>query len=280
MIGIVDVGGGSRDIYGAGVFDYCMQEGIRFDVVEGVSAGSANGIAYLCGQPGRNYIFYTEYFFRKECMSVRNLLRTGSYLDLEYIYGTLTNEGGDYPLDYDALMRNPGDLEIIATEAETGSPVYLQKKDIERNHFDFLKMSSCMPVLNRPYPWRGKHYYDGGISDPIPYQRAFDKGCDKVVIILSRPKDYRRSPDKDRRLARLIPARYRGARKALASRAFLYNRQLDEAIRLEKEGKALIVAPDDISGMKTLTLDHVMLDRLYRKGLKDAEAIPAFLQDR
>ena len=42
----------------------------------------------------------------------------------------------------------------------------------------------------------------------------------------------------------------------------------------------MIVAPDDISGMKTLTLDHVMLDRLYRKGLKDAEEIPTFLQNR
>ncbi|MCI2035328.1 MAG: patatin family protein, partial [Oscillospiraceae bacterium] len=31
MTGIVDVGGGLRGIYGAGVFDYCLDRGISFD---------------------------------------------------------------------------------------------------------------------------------------------------------------------------------------------------------------------------------------------------------
>ena len=28
MTGIVDVGGGLRGIYGAGIFDYCMEQGL------------------------------------------------------------------------------------------------------------------------------------------------------------------------------------------------------------------------------------------------------------
>ena len=31
--GIVDVGGGMRGIFAAGVFDYCMDQGICFDLV-------------------------------------------------------------------------------------------------------------------------------------------------------------------------------------------------------------------------------------------------------
>ncbi len=42
MTGIVDVGGGLCGIYGAGIFDYCMEQGIHFDYCIGVSAGSAN----------------------------------------------------------------------------------------------------------------------------------------------------------------------------------------------------------------------------------------------
>ncbi len=278
-IGIIDVGGGMRGIYGAGVFDYCMANDIHFDVVEGVSAGSANGIAYLAGQKNRNYEFYNNYSFRKEYMSAENLLRKGSYLDFDYIYGTLTNEDGEYPLDYDALMENPAHMEIVATDAYTGKPVYLQKENIERNNYVFLKMSCCVPVIDRPYPFNGSKYYDGGMSDPIPFQRAFDHGCDKVVIILTRPKDYRRIPDKDKRMARLILRKYKGARTALINRASLYNRQLEQAIALEKTGKVKIIAPDDISGLKTLTLNHQILDHLYKKGLKDAEAIPQFLSN-
>ena len=30
MTGIIDVGGGMRDIYGAGVLDYCLDNNIKF----------------------------------------------------------------------------------------------------------------------------------------------------------------------------------------------------------------------------------------------------------
>lgn len=40
--GVVDVGGGLRDIYAARVFDNCLDNGIKFDMCIGVSAGSAN----------------------------------------------------------------------------------------------------------------------------------------------------------------------------------------------------------------------------------------------
>ena len=47
MIGVVDVGGGLRGVYGAGVFDTCLDEGIAFDYLIGVSAGSANVASFL-----------------------------------------------------------------------------------------------------------------------------------------------------------------------------------------------------------------------------------------
>lgn len=39
---VVDVGGGFRGIYACGALYYCLDEGIRFDLGIGVSAGSAN----------------------------------------------------------------------------------------------------------------------------------------------------------------------------------------------------------------------------------------------
>ena len=62
---IIDVGGGLRGVYAAGVFDRCLDTGVHFDVGIGVSAGSANILAYAAGQRGRNYTFYAEYPFRK-----------------------------------------------------------------------------------------------------------------------------------------------------------------------------------------------------------------------
>ena len=44
--GIVDVGGGLRGIYAAGVVDYCMDQGIHFDLGIGVSARRKLRISY------------------------------------------------------------------------------------------------------------------------------------------------------------------------------------------------------------------------------------------
>lgn len=88
-IGIVDVGGGYRGIYASGVLDYCMDHRLQFDVGVGVSAGSANLISYAAGQRGRNFQFYSEYGLRKEYADIRNFLFKRSFLDLDYVYGTL-----------------------------------------------------------------------------------------------------------------------------------------------------------------------------------------------
>ncbi len=277
MTGIVDVGGGTRGIYGAGAFDFFLDRGITFDYLIGVSAGSANGVSFLAGQRGRNLRFYDRYAFRKEYMSMGNLLRRGSYVDLDYIYGTLSNSGGEDPVDYEAFAANPAELVIVATDARTGKPAYFYKKDIRKDHYDFLKASSCVPVVCRPWPIGGRCYYDGGISDPIPFRKAFDAGCDRVVVILTRPKDALRKPGRDAAFARILKRRYPAAARALAARSRTYNRSLARALALEKEGKVLILAPDSIGDLKTLSQDHGKLELLYRKGYNDAEKVCAFL---
>ena len=122
MIGVIDVGGGMRAAYGAGVFDWCMDNGIKFDYCVGISAGSANVVSYLAGQRGRNYVFYTEYDMRDECMSFKNFVKTRNFVDLEYAYGKLSNEGGEYPLDFKEASDNPAVFKIVATNAITGKP--------------------------------------------------------------------------------------------------------------------------------------------------------------
>ncbi len=69
-----------------------MEEGVQFDCCIGVSAGSANMCSYVAGQHGRNKPFYQDYSFRKEYMSVGNLVHKHSYLDLEYVCGALRME--------------------------------------------------------------------------------------------------------------------------------------------------------------------------------------------
>lgn len=276
--GIVDVGGGLRGTYAAGVLDYCMDKGIRFDLAVGVSAGSANLASYLAGQRGRNYKFYTEYCFRKEYMSVKNMVTKRSYIDMDYIYGTLSGSTGECPLDYRALADNPTELLVVATNALTGSVKYFDKSDMQQDQYDIFKASSSIPFVCAPYVVNWMPYFDGALADPVPIEKAFQWGCDRVVLLLTRPTDRPRGPGKDVFFADRIQHRYPFAAKKLRSRVERYNEGVALAKRCAAEGRLLIVAPDDTCGVDTLTRDRDAIVKLYRKGVKDARAIPDFLQ--
>ena len=275
--GIVDVGGGLRGVYAAGVFDYCLDQNIRFDLCIGVSAGSANAAAYIAGQKKRNYSFYTEYPFRKEYMSLRNFLWKRSYLDLDYIYGTLSNSGGENPLDYLAIMDSPTEYLAVAANAETGETKYFDKNDLHPDDFSVLKASSAIPFVCHPYAVDGVLYYDGALGDPVPVEKAFACGCDRVVLILTKPRDLIRVPGSDEKFAKMIQRKYPKSAERLRQRAQQYNLGVAKAKEYEAQGRVLIVAPDDTCGVDTLTKDRDALNRFYEKGYRDAEIISAFL---
>ena len=277
-IGVIDVGGGLRGIYAAGVFDWCLDHGVKFDYGIGISAGSANLASYLSGQRGRNYRFYEEYSMRKQYMGAGNLLRRGSFLNLQYIYGTLSNAGCENPLDYEKMMANPMKWYMIATNANTGKPKYFTRGDMRQDDYRVLMASCCIPVACKPIEIDGVPYYDGALGDTIPLQKAFADDCDKVVLLLTKPVGTIRADGTDRKLARVIRHKYPKAAEQLSLRAQHYNEGIIRAQELAEEGKVLIIAPDDTCGVKTLTRDQEALKKLYEKGLHDAEAIAYFIK--
>lgn len=276
-IGVVDVGGGLRGIYAAGVFDYCMEKGIDFDLCIGVSAGSANVASYLSGQRERNKQFYCEYAFRKQYMSVGNFLRTGSYIDMDYVYGTLCNTGGENPYDYAAFEKTDNELYVVATNAITGEAKYFDRSDISLDNYQILMASSSIPGVNKPYVIGDVPYFDGALSDPVPIKKAFDEGCDRVVLILTKPAEIPRTAGKDPRLARMIRRKYPKSAELLSGRAERYNSSVELAKQYEKEGKVCIVSPENTEGVTTLSRNIESLERLYQRGMRDAEKIQRWL---
>lgn len=276
-IGVVDVGGGFRGIYAAAVLDRCLEEGATFDLGIGVSAGSANLGSFVARQMGRNYRFYTEYGARKQYASLRNFLLKRSFIDMDYVYGTLCDQDGEDPIDFAVLKANPMEFIVVAADAQTGDAVYFTKDDIHQDDYSVFKASSAIPGICKPYEVAGRPYFDGALGDPVPVARAFEEGCDKVVVLLTKPRDQVRTPDMDTSLAKMIQRKYPQAADALRGRAESYNRGVDLAKEYERQGRALIVAPDDTCGVTTLTRDREPLDALYAKGYADGEKILSFL---
>ena len=181
-IGVVDVGGGYRGIYAAGVLDYCLDHGIHFDLGIGVSAGSANIASYTAGQARRNRQFYSEFGLRKEYASAGNFFRKRSFLDLDYVYGTLSNSDGESPLDYEAIMRNPAEMITVATKAETGQqpePFGLTTADIE-------KLERAIDILDSELPPLRNFVLPGGCraASIAHLCRTICRRCERRIITL------------------------------------------------------------------------------------------------
>ena len=278
MVGIIDVGGGLRDIYGAGVFDRLLDDGVTFDYCLGVSAGSANIASYLAKQRGRNRRFYLDYSIRKEYMSPSNLYKIGAFLNLNYIYGTLSASDGEDPLDFKTLMENDTELVVVATNAKTGKIEYYGKDDIAKDDYRIFMASSAIPLITRAQKIGDAPCNDGGVGEPIPIMKAFFDGCDKVVLVLTMPDGPLQRKRRDLLGAVLLRFIRPNISRLLLERHRIYNRQLALAHGFADEGRCLIISPDDVCGIKTLTNDTANLERLYEKGYADAAKIKSFVE--
>ena len=278
--GLVLEGGALRAIFSSGVCDGLLEGNILTDYVIGVSAGIAYGVSYVSRQPRRNLEVVTRFAPDKRYMGWRNLADKNNrcYFGLKFAYSTIPNEL--VPFDYDAFAAFPGEVEAVVTNLNTGKAEYLPVP--RRDQESLVLQASCaMPLLFPVFKINGQPYLDGGIGDPIPWRRALDK-CGRVIVVLTRPRTYRRKPD---HMMKLIRKRYRAYPnfvKAMEQRAEAYNLDREQLFQAEREGRLLVIAPESTLGVARTERDTEKLRLLWASGCQAAveriEEIKGFLR--
>lgn len=277
--GIVLEGGALRTIFSSGVCDGLLEADLLPDYVIGVSAGIAYGVSYVSRQKGRNLQIVTKYANDKRYMGLRNLLIPSNrcYFGLRFTYETIPNEL--IPFDYDTFAAYPGEVEAVVTNLKSGQAEYLPVPRRDEG-FLLLQATCAMPLLFPIFWLDGMPCLDGGSSDGIPYRRAFEMGCDRVVVVLTRERSYRRQPEKLQRLIDMRYHRYPNFCETMRTRAERYNACREELFRLEKEGKVLLIAPESTQGFSRVERDLDKIRALwkdgYDQGLARSEEIRAF----
>ncbi|WP_294513804.1 patatin family protein [uncultured Intestinimonas sp.] len=277
--GIVLEGGALRTIFSSGVCDALLEADLLPDYVIGVSAGIAYGVSYVSRQKGRNLEIVTRYANDKRYMGLRNLLVPSNrcYFGLRFTYETIPNEL--VPFDYDTFAAFPGEVEAVVSNLKSGQAEYLPvpRRD---DKFLILQATCAMPVLFPIFWINGMPYLDGGSADGIPYRRAFEMGCDRVVVVLTRERSYRRGPEKFQQLINLRYSRYPNFCETMRTRAERYNACREELFQLEKEGKVLLIAPKSTEGFSRVERDLDKIRALwkdgYDQGLAHSEEIRTF----
>lgn len=263
-------GGAMRGCYTSGVLDYFLDRDIQFNCVIGVSAGSLAGANYISKQYGRTFEINTEYRNDKDYISARHLLKGKSIINLDYLFTDHGIEWHNY--DENAYNLSDTDFVIVATRLEDGRRVEFHKPPVGRELTDALEASSSMPVISRPHPTTQGLCLDGGISDSIPVDLAEELGYDKIVVVRTRNREYRKKPGNKamEEAVRLNFKQYPAFVDQVNGRPEAYNRQVEELLELEQNGSIFCIAPREPVKVGRLERNVKKLKALYNEGYNDA----------
>lgn len=277
--GLVLEGGGMRGLYTNGVIDAMLEHDVHFDYVIGVSAGACAGVSYVSEQKGRNYRIDYDYLKDKRYVGIRNFIKTRSLFGMNFIFHEIPEKLN--PFDNETFLRSPTEFITGVTDMATGEPAYFGKQATLEDECTLLEASSSIPMFSPPVVFQGKKYLDGGTSDPIPFQKALKDGCDRLVIVRTRDRGYRKSAEQGRAIYRHAFRKLPGMVRCIDTRHLVYNHQAAACERLEKNGTAIVLAPKKPIKISRFENDMKKLDFLYRDGWADFERrmdeIKAFL---
>ena len=138
---------------------------------------------------------------------------------------------------------------------------------------DYVRASASLPFVSRTVDIGGGKFLDGGIADPIPFEHMLDLGCDKIVVVLTRPYGYRKKPSPQSGvLAEIKYGRYPALAEALRYRHLIYNDSLDLLEELEREGKIFVIRPPVDLGIGRTEKNYDRLHRAYKIGYGTAKS--------
>lgn len=178
-VAIVLSGGAARGFAHIGVIKALEANGLRPDLVVGVSAGSIVGALYASGLTAAQVESAVE---RMSASTFSDLSLPG----LGIIPGSLGMFRGDELhrfIDREVKHHRIEDFPIhfaaVATDLETGLPAIFNAGDVGRA----VSASSAVPGLIAPARIAGKLYGDGQISSPVPVEAARKLGAQRVIAV-------------------------------------------------------------------------------------------------
>ena len=267
-IGLVLEGGGMRGLYTAGVIDIMLEHNFEPDVVCGTSAGVTFGINLLSKQRGRVLRYNKRFVGDRRYISFHSWLTTGNMINKEFAYDLLPRELD--PFDEETFAASKTKFYATITNMHTGQAESVHLKNAWAQ-MDVVRASASLPIISRPVVINGQKYLDGGLADNIPLDKCLEQGCDKVIIVLTRPLGYIRD-EKLTAITKLCYPRYKNLHRTVEMRNKNYNRRIEQILQLEREGKVFVLRPSEEISISRLEKDPARLEQVYNLGLKDAAA--------
>lgn len=262
-------GGAMRGMYSAAVLDVLMDEGIKVDAIYATSAGVLFGVNYISGQRGRA-IRYNKRFSRdKRYMGIYSLVTSGNIINKDFAFYEVPFTRDVF--DDEAYMNSDVKMVATVTNVHSGGVEYIEVKSVLKQ-MEVLRAASAMPFVSQMVELDGQLYLDGGLSDSIPLKKCQADGYERIIVVETRPKGYRKSKSSSLP-AKLFYSKYPNLVETINNRYSAYNDILQEIDDLDARGEIVLVQPSKELHLGRIESDPERLQVMYDLGIGDAKAL-------
>lgn len=268
-------GGAMRGMFTAGVLDLLLAHNIQVDGIVSVSAGALFGVNYPSKQAGRVLRYNLNLIGNKNYMGLYSWLTTGNIVNKDFAFYQVPFYID--PFDQPTFAQSGTDFYVTVTNIETGQAEYLKINDVLQQ-MEAFRATSAMPLVSKIVELNGKKYLDGGIADSIPLTYCQSLGYDKIIVILTRPLDYRKTPI-NTFLFKLFYKNYPHLISAIKNRHINYNQTVENIIKLNQQNEIFVIRPSKTLAIKRIEQDRQKIQAMYDLGMQDAQqSLPALQQ--
>ena len=270
-------GGSLRGLVTAGVLDTFMENDVYFPAVAGVSAGALNALNYVSHQPGRSASINLRYRHDGRYFGPKAALRGGSLFGLNFMLHDVKKE---VPYDEETYAHGGIRMIAVATNAETGKPAYFEKGKTDFDFNEAVRASASLPLASAPVMLAGQPYLDGGCACPIALNWALEQGFEKIVVVTTREKGFRKKQP-GQRMIDLYDDFYGDKPLFLATmltQEMRYNALMDLLDELEERGRVFCVRPQEPITIGRFEGDTEKLLALYNRGHREGREALAGMQ--
>ncbi len=267
-VGLVLEGGGMRGLFTAGALDVLMDYNIQVDGIVGVSAGALFGANYYTEQRGRVLRYSKKYAKDKRYISIRNLVLTGNAVSKRFAFYKVQQKLD--PFDNEKFISVNKPYWVVATNVDTGKPMYFEITN-PFEEMDKLRATSAVPLSSRIIKIDNNKYLDGGLSDAIPVDFMRSKDFDKIIVVLTQPKKYRKKQvaEKKYKMMKRKYRRYPKLLEALDNWPINYNKEVERVIDLENKKEIFVIRPHKKFYASLIERDVNKLQEIYDMGVDD-----------
>ena len=266
-VGLVLEGGAMRGLYTAGVLDVFLDNSIKVDGIIGVSAGVLFGVNYLSKQKGRAIRYNRKFAKDKRYMGMRSFITTGNIVNKDFVYYEIPFKIDVF--DEETFEKSNTDFWATVTNIETGEAEYLKLTNVFKQ-MELLRATSAMPIVSRVVEIDGKKYLDGGVSDSIPVEKCKSMGYDKIIVVLTRPIEYRKKKSNSL-IAKAKYKKYPNLIETMENRYKKYNETVEKIIDMENKKEIFVIRPSKDLKLKRIEKDVDKLQAMYDLGISDCK---------